>query len=191
MLISAWGTNGPPLYLPCSTDNCLQNSQNAVCVSASIYSKVPKTKSCLFVDIWVQTFAVKYYLGGKNFVINCVYILVFFTVGSYWPHGTVNVTFFHGTRAGSNQNDIKRFIYIIFLRNRPVYANSWSCTQKKIDWKARRAWHGSVITCLRDGHHVWLRDSHHSHWLSVSQLLRDLEKMHHVFTVVSFLKACP
>ena len=100
-------------------------------MSASVYSKVPKTKSCLFVDIWVQTFAVKYYLGGKNFVINCVYILVFFTVGSYWPHGTVNVTFFHGTRAGSNQNDIKRFIYIIFLRNRPVYANSWSCTQKK------------------------------------------------------------
>ena len=83
-----------PLYLPCSKDNCLQNAENAVSVSVSIYSKVPKTKSCLFVDIWVQTCALKYYLGEKNILINCVYIMVFFTVGSYWPHGTVNVTFF-------------------------------------------------------------------------------------------------
>ena len=88
------GDKRTPLYLPCSTDNCLQNAENAVCVSASVYSKVPKTKSCLFVDIWVQTCAVKYYLGENNIVINCVYIMVFFTVGSYWPHGTVNVTFF-------------------------------------------------------------------------------------------------
>ena len=55
-----------PLYLPCSTDNCPQNAQNAVCVSASLYSKVPKTNSCLFVDICVQTCAVKCYLGGKE-----------------------------------------------------------------------------------------------------------------------------
>ena len=48
----------------------------------SIYSKIPKTKSCLFVDISVQTCVVKYYLGKKNIVINCVYI-VFFTMGSY------------------------------------------------------------------------------------------------------------
>jgi len=45
------GHKRTPLYLPCSTDNCLQNAQNAVCVSASVYSKVPKTKSCQFVDI--------------------------------------------------------------------------------------------------------------------------------------------
>ena len=32
--------------------------------------------------------------GEKYIVINCVYIMVFFRVGSYWPHGTVNVTFF-------------------------------------------------------------------------------------------------
>jgi len=83
-----------PYYLPCSIDNCLQNTENALRVSASIYSKVPKTKSCLFVDIWVKTCSVKYYLGEKNIVINCVYILVFFTVGSYWPYGTINVTFF-------------------------------------------------------------------------------------------------
>ena len=88
------GDKRTPSYVPCSIDNCLQNAENAVCVSASIYSKVPKTKSCLFVDIWVQPCAVKYYLGEKNIVTNCVYILVFFTVGSYWPHGTVNVTFF-------------------------------------------------------------------------------------------------
>jgi len=88
------GHKRTPLYLPCSTDNCLQNAQNAVRVSASVYSKVPKTKSCLFFDNWVQTCAVKYYLGEKNIVINCVYIMVFFTVGSYWPHGTVNVNFF-------------------------------------------------------------------------------------------------
>jgi hypothetical protein len=49
------GHKRTPLYLPCGTDNCLQNAQNAVRVSASVYSKVPKTKSCLFVDIWVQT----------------------------------------------------------------------------------------------------------------------------------------
>jgi len=97
MFISAWAQ----MYLPCSTDNCLQNAENAVRVSATIYSKVPKTKSYLFFDIWVQTCAVKYYLGEKNIVINCIYILFFFTVGSYWPHGTVNVTF-HGTRAGLN-----------------------------------------------------------------------------------------
>ena len=88
------GDKRTPLYLPCSTDNCLQNSEKAVCVSASIYSKVPKTKLCLFVNIWVQTCFVKYYLVEKNIVINCVYILDFFTVASYWPHGTVNVTFF-------------------------------------------------------------------------------------------------
>ena len=38
--------------------------------------------------------------GEKNIVINCVYILVSFTVGSYWPHGTVNITFFIVPRAG-------------------------------------------------------------------------------------------
>jgi len=88
------GDKWTPFYLPCSIDNCLQNAENAVRVYASVYSKVPKTKSCLFVDIWVQTCAVKSYLGEKNIVINCVYIMAFFTVGSYWPHGTVNVTFF-------------------------------------------------------------------------------------------------
>jgi hypothetical protein len=82
------GHKRTPLYLTCSKDNCLQNAQNAVSVSASVYSKVPKTKSCLFVDIWVPTCAVTYYLGGNNIVINCVYILVFFTMGSYWPHCT-------------------------------------------------------------------------------------------------------
>jgi len=54
-----------------------------ISLSASIYSKVPKAKSCLFVDIWVQTCVVKYYLGEKNIVIKCVYILVFFTMESY------------------------------------------------------------------------------------------------------------
>ena len=72
-----------PLYLPCTIDSCLQNAENAVCVSAFVYSKVPKTKSCLFVDISVQTCAVKYYLGEKNIVINCVYIMGFFL---QWGH---------------------------------------------------------------------------------------------------------
>jgi hypothetical protein len=45
------GDKRTPLYLPCSIDNCLQNAENAVCLSACIYSKVPKTKTCLFVDI--------------------------------------------------------------------------------------------------------------------------------------------
>jgi hypothetical protein len=85
-----WTPIVPSMYY----SNCLQSAENAVLVSASIYSKFPKTKSCLFVDIWVQTCAVKYYVGETNIVINCVYILVSFTVGSYWPHGTVNVTFF-------------------------------------------------------------------------------------------------
>ena len=48
-----------------------------ISLSASVYSKVPKTKSCLFVDISVQTCVVKYYLKKKNIVINCVYILVY------------------------------------------------------------------------------------------------------------------
>jgi len=52
-----------------------------ISLSASIYSKVPKTKSCLFVDILVQTCVLKYYLGEENNVINCVYFLVFFTMG--------------------------------------------------------------------------------------------------------------
>ena len=60
------GDKWTPLYLPCSIDNCLQTAENAVCVSASVYSKVPKTKSCLFVDISVQTCAVKYYLGERT-----------------------------------------------------------------------------------------------------------------------------
>jgi len=64
-----------------------------ISLSASIYSKVPKTKPCLFVDIEVQTCVVKYYLEEKDIVINCLYS-VFFTMGSYRPHGTVNVTFF-------------------------------------------------------------------------------------------------
>ena len=51
MFISAWAQMDPPLYLPCTMYNCLQNAENAVCVSASTYSKVLKTKSCLFVDI--------------------------------------------------------------------------------------------------------------------------------------------
>jgi hypothetical protein len=88
------GHKRTPLYLPCSIDNCLQNAQNAVRVSASVYSEVPKTKSCLFVDISVQTCAVKYYLGGKEHCNRVRLYSRFFTVGSYWPHGTVNVTFF-------------------------------------------------------------------------------------------------
>jgi len=52
-----------------------------MCICFYIYSKVPKTKSCLFVDILVQTCDVKYYLGEKNIVINCVYIMVFFYSG--------------------------------------------------------------------------------------------------------------
>jgi len=79
------GHKRTPLYLPCSKDNCLQNAENAVCVSASIYSKVPKTKACLFVDISVQTCAVKYYLGEKNIVINCVYIMGFLQWGHIDP----------------------------------------------------------------------------------------------------------
>ena len=71
------------MYLPCGIDNCLQNAQNAVCVSASVYSKVPKTKSCLFVDISVQTCAVKYYLGGKEHCNKLCLYSGFFTVGSY------------------------------------------------------------------------------------------------------------
>jgi len=77
------GDKRTPYYLPCSIDNCLQNAENAVRVSASVYSKVPKTKSCLFVDISVQTCVVKYYLVEKNIVINCVYILGFFL---QWSH---------------------------------------------------------------------------------------------------------
>ena len=79
------GDKWTPLYLPCGTDNCLQNAQNAVRVSASVYSKVPKTKSCLFVDISVQTCVVKYCLGEKNIVINCVYIMDFFKWGHIDP----------------------------------------------------------------------------------------------------------
>ena len=73
------------MYLPCSTDNCLQNAQIAVRVSASVYSEVPKTKSCLFVDISVQTCVVKYYFGEKNIVINCVYIMGFIQWGHIDP----------------------------------------------------------------------------------------------------------
>jgi len=90
------GHKWTPLYLPCSIDNCPQNAQNAVCVSASIYIQkflrqsraylsISEYKPVLWNIIW----------GEKNIVINCVCILVFFTVrGSYWPHGSVNVTFF-------------------------------------------------------------------------------------------------
>jgi len=42
-----------------------------------INSRVPKTKSSLFVVISVQTCVVKYYLEKKNIVINCVYILFY------------------------------------------------------------------------------------------------------------------
>ena len=79
------GDKRNPLYLPCSIDNCLQNAEIAVCVSASVQSKVPKTKSCLFVDILLQTCAVKYYLGGKSIVTNCVYIMVFLQWGHIDP----------------------------------------------------------------------------------------------------------
>jgi len=48
-----------------------------ISLSASVHSKVPKTKSCLFVDISVQTCVVIYYLGEENIVINCVYNLVY------------------------------------------------------------------------------------------------------------------
>ena len=37
-----------------------------ISLSASIYWRVPKTKSCLFVDISVQTCVVKYYLEKKQ-----------------------------------------------------------------------------------------------------------------------------
>ena len=88
------GHKRTPLYLTCGIDNCLQNAENAVSVSASVYSKVPKTKSCLSVDIWVPTCAVTYYLGVKEHCNKLCLYSGFFTVGSYWPHGTVNVTFF-------------------------------------------------------------------------------------------------
>ena len=83
------GHKWAPFYLPYTVDNCLQNAENAVCVSASTYSKVPKTKSC-----WVQTCAVKYYLVGKEHCNKLCLYSGFFLVGSYWLHGTVNVTCF-------------------------------------------------------------------------------------------------
>ena len=73
------------MYHPRSADNCLQNAENAVRVSASVYSKVPKTKLWLSVDISVQTCVVKYYLGEKNIVINYVYIMVFLQWGHVDP----------------------------------------------------------------------------------------------------------
>jgi len=78
-LFPLWG-KWTPLYLPCSIDNCLQNAEIAVCVSASVQSKVPKTKSCLFVDILLQTCAVKYYLGGKEHCNKlCLYSVFFYS----------------------------------------------------------------------------------------------------------------
>ena len=78
------GDKWTPLYLPCSIGNCLQNTENTVCVSAFMFSKVPKTKSCLFVDIWVQTCTVKYYLGGKEDCNKlCLYYGFFFL---QWGH---------------------------------------------------------------------------------------------------------
>jgi len=65
-----------------------------ISLSASTYSKVSKTKSCLFVDISVQTCVVKYYLEEKKIVLNCVYILVFLRRVHIDPMVLVNVTFF-------------------------------------------------------------------------------------------------
>ena len=83
MFISAWAQTDPTVP-SMWYNNCLQNAQNAVRVSASVYSKVPKTESCLFVDILLQTCVVKYYLGGKEHCNKlCLYSGFFYTVGSY------------------------------------------------------------------------------------------------------------
>ena len=71
-----------------------------ISLSASIYSKDSKTKSCLFVDIRIQIRVAKYNLEENNVVIKCVYILVFFTMLSYSAHGTNNVTFFMVPKQG-------------------------------------------------------------------------------------------
>ena len=71
-----------------------------ISLSAFIYSKVPKTKSCLFGDIWVQTCLVKYYLEEKNIVINSFYILIFLQWGHIDSILLLTKIFFHGTRAG-------------------------------------------------------------------------------------------
>jgi hypothetical protein len=55
-----------------------------ISLSASIYSKFPKIKSCLSVDISVQNCVVKYYLE-KKIVINCIFILFFLQWGHIDP----------------------------------------------------------------------------------------------------------
>ena len=53
-----------------------------ISLSASIYSKVPKTKPCLFVDIGIKTCVVKYYLEEKHCNKLCFYSVFFFTMES-------------------------------------------------------------------------------------------------------------
>ena len=54
-------------------------------LSASIYSKVPKTKSCLFVDIWVKTCVVKYYLEKKKHFNKPCFYSIFLQGSQYDP----------------------------------------------------------------------------------------------------------
>ena len=74
-----------------------------ISLSASIYSKVSKTTSCLFVDIRVQTCVVKYYLEKKHCKKLCFYSgflqrgqndpMVLLTWLLSWYQSRVNLTF--------------------------------------------------------------------------------------------------
>jgi hypothetical protein len=74
-----------------------------ISLSASIYSKVSKTTSCLFVDIRVQTCVVKYYLEKKHCKKLCFYSgfvqwgqydpMVLLTWLFSWYQNRVNLTF--------------------------------------------------------------------------------------------------
>ena len=72
------GHKRTPLYLPCSTDNCLQNAENAVSVSASVYWKFLRQSRAYLSIFAYKPVLWNIILGEKNIVTNCVYILVFF-----------------------------------------------------------------------------------------------------------------
>ena len=94
LCLFALGDKWTPLYLPCtsSIDNCkMQKSQYAYLL---LYIRKFLRQSRPYLSIFEYKPVLWNIIWGKEHCNKlCLYSGFFFTVGSYWPHGTVNVTF--------------------------------------------------------------------------------------------------
>ena len=108
-IVDKWTT----LYLPCSIDNFkMQKSQY---VHLLLYIRKFLRQSRAYLSLFEYKPVLWNIIWGKEHCNKLCLYSGFFIMGSYWPHGTVKVTFFYGTRSGLNKFDLSKTTYSSLL----------------------------------------------------------------------------